>query len=240
MGRPLYHEHPDLLALEAEVRDARPGAVLVERSPFFPGGGGQLADRGTLAWQGGTHAVTAITPTEAGTWLAFAGDAVPAGTVLLTVEPAFRASMCELHTLAHIVNNLVYTGFDGALLTGAQLGADGTFRLDCDLPGADNDRLRALAGPINEVLRQDLAVTTSHMDYAAAQAVPGLFRSKAVAPPPQADGSVRIVEIQGLDRQACGGTHLASTGRARPVRVLKIESKGRQNRRIRVGVAGVD
>jgi misacylated tRNA(Ala) deacylase len=60
-----------------------------------------------------------------------------------------------------------------------------------------------------------------------------MFRSKSVAPPPQADGLVRIVEIAGLDRQACGGTHLASTGAARPARIIKVENKGRHNRRIR-------
>ena len=64
-----------------------------------------------------------------------------------------------------------------------------------------------------------------------------MFRSKSVSPPRQEDGMVRIVEIAGLDRQACGGTHLASTGRARPVRILKVDNKGRQNRRIRVGFA---
>ena len=87
MGRPLYHECPDLLTVEATVLDARPGAVLVERSPFFPGGGGQLADRGTLAWQGGELAVTGVTPGDGGTWLALDGEATPAGTVLLAVAP---------------------------------------------------------------------------------------------------------------------------------------------------------
>ena len=75
------------------------------------------------------------------------------------------------------------------------------------------------------------------MPYDEAKAIPGMFRSKAVAPPPQADGMVRIVEIAGLDRQACGGTHLASTGRSRGARILKIENKGRHNRRVRVGLA---
>jgi len=57
-----------------------------------------------------------------------------------------------------------------------------------------------------------------------------------VAPPPASDGSVRVVEIVGLDRQACGGTHLASTGRSRAVRILKIDNKGRHNRRVKIGL----
>jgi misacylated tRNA(Ala) deacylase len=145
--------------------------------------------------------------------------------------------MCELHTLAHIANSIVFQEFGGALLTGAQLSADGTFRVDFDLPGADADRLRGLDGPVNDIIKQDLPIRAFHMRWDEAAAVPGLFRSKAVSPPRQPDGNVRIVEIAGLDRQGCGGTHLTSTGRSRPVRILKVDNKGRQNRRIKVGFA---
>ncbi|WP_363323541.1 alanyl-tRNA editing protein [uncultured Bradyrhizobium sp.] len=180
--------------------------------------------------------ITGLERDERGLWHLFAGEALPSGNVTLEVEPAFRALMCELHTLAHVVNALVYTQFGGALLTGAQLNADATFRVDFDLPGADNDTLRALEAPLNEVIRRDLPVSSIFMPHDEAQAVPGLFRSKAVAPPAGEDGLVRIVEILDLDRQACGGTHLASTGRARPARIVKIDNKGRQNRRIKVAV----
>jgi misacylated tRNA(Ala) deacylase len=61
-------------------------------------------------------------------------------------------------------------------------------------------------------------------------------RNRSVAPPPAEDGSIRVVEIVGLDRQACGGTHLASTARSHAVRILKIDNKGRHNRRIRIGL----
>lgn len=236
MARLLCQEQPDLLDLETAILDARPGAVLLARSPFFPGGGGQLADRGTLAWQGGEVAVTGLAADRRGFWHELAEPVEPAGTVVLRVDPAFRGLMSELHTLAHIVNRLVYDAFGGALLTGAQLSADATFRVDFDLPGADNDRLRALDPAIADVIRRDLAVGAHWMVYDDAKAIPGMFRSKAVAPPPQEDGTVRIVEIAGLDRQACGGTHLASTGRSRGARILKIENKGRHNRRVRVGL----
>jgi misacylated tRNA(Ala) deacylase len=235
MTRPFYLDHPTLLELEVDVLDTRPGAVLIERSPFFPGGGGQLADRGHIRWSGGSAPIKELAWDERGLWHVFGGEAEADGRVVLEVDPVFRALMCELHTLAHVVNALVYTRF-GALLTGAQLGADGSFRIDVDLPGADNEALRALEGPLNEVIRADLPVGASFMPYHEAQAVPGLFRSKAVAPPPGEDGLVRVVEIAGLDRQACGGTHLASTGQARPARIVKIDHKGRQNRRIKVSV----
>ncbi|MCC8978114.1 alanyl-tRNA editing protein [Bradyrhizobium acaciae] len=236
MSRALTHDHPDILQLETDVLDARPGAILLERSPFFPGGGGQLADRGTLKWSGGELPVTGLERDARGLWHMVPGNSLISGKVMLEVEPTFRAMMCELHTLAHVINALVYTQFGGALLTGAQLNADGTFRVDFDLPGADNEALQALEAPLNDIIRQDLAVSAAFMPHAEAQAIPGLFRSKAVAPPVGEDGLVRIVEILGLDRQACGGTHLMSTGQSRPARIVKIDNKGRQNRRIKVAI----
>jgi misacylated tRNA(Ala) deacylase len=144
--------------------------------------------------------------------------------------------MTELHTGTHILNALVFQQFQGALVTGAQMNDDGTARMDFDLPDADNDRLRALEAPINDVIRQDLAVRYVYVPMTDATAEHGLIRSRSVAPPPAGDGTIRIVEIVGLDRQACGGTHLASTARSRPVRILKIDNKGRHNRRVRIGL----
>jgi misacylated tRNA(Ala) deacylase len=142
----------------------------------------------------------------------------------------------ELHTDTHILNALVYRQFAGALVTGAQLNDDGTARMDFDLPDADNDRLRALEPEINDAIRQDLPVRYAYIPMAEAVSEHGLVRNRSVAPPPDSDGLVRIVEIVGLDRQACGGTHVASTARSRPIRILKIDNKGRHNRRVRLGL----
>lgn len=235
--RLLCQDHPELFELEAPVLDARPGAILLAQSPVFPGGGGQLPDKASVAWSHGEAAVHAVHVDERGLWHELDCDAEVAGTVRVTVDPALRRLMCELHTLAHLANSIVFQDFGGALLTGAQLSADGTFRVDFDLSGTDADRLRRLDGPINDVIRQDLSIRAFHMSWDEAEAVPGLFRSKAVSPPRQADGNVRIVEIARLDRQGCGGTHLVSTGQARLVKILKVDNKGRQNRRIKIGFA---
>ena len=154
------------------------------------------------------------------------------------VDAAFRRQICQLHTDLHLVNALAFQAFDGALVTGAQIGDDGTARIDLDLPGADSDRVRALEPAINDAIRQDLAVRQTYVPAEAALAERGLLRSRSVAPPPQPDGTIRVIEIAGLDRQACGGTHLASTGQSPPVRILKVDNKGRHNRRIKIGLAG--
>jgi len=238
MSRYFCHEHPDVLILETRVEAARPGAVLLEQSPFHPGGGGQLADRGVLRWSGGEVRVTGIEAVGGLYWHRLAEPIEPAGVVETVVDSAFRSLMAQLHTDTHILNALVFQDFQGALVTGAQLNEDGTARMDFDLPEADNDRLRALEPAINDVIRQDLPLRDAYVSEAAALAERGLVRNRSVAPPPTSDGAIRVVEIVGLDRQACGGTHLSSTAGSRPVRILKIDNKGRHNRRIKIGLAG--
>jgi misacylated tRNA(Ala) deacylase len=182
--------------------------------------------------------VTGFELSDGRLWHRLAEPIEVSGLVQVEVDPTFRTMMTELHTGTHVLNALVYQQFQGALVTGAQLNDDGTARMDFDLPDADNDKLRALEAPINDVIRQDLPLRFAYVTLAEAAAQPGLLRSKSVAPPPDEDGTVRIVEIVGLDRQACGGTHLASTARSRPVRILKIDNKGRHNRRVKIGLDG--
>jgi len=229
------HDHPETLTLETTVTDARPGKIALADSPFYPGGGGQLADRGAIRWSGGEAKVTGFEVSAGKLWHLL--DASVTGTVEAVVDPDFRRKMRQLHTSSHVLNALVFQQFDGALVTGVQMAEDGTARMDFDVPAADNDRLRALEAPLNDLIRQDIPVNFVYLPMHEAQTTPGLIRSRSVAPPPTPDGKIRIVEIVGLDRQACGGTHLASTGGSTPIRILKIDNKGRHNRRIRFGLA---
>jgi misacylated tRNA(Ala) deacylase len=231
------HEQPETLVVETEIADTRPGKVVLATSPFYPGGGGQLADRGVLRWKDGAAKVTGFDYSAGKLWHLLDAQSEVAGPVEAVVDPDFRRKMRQLHTDTHVLNALVFQNFDGALVTGVQMAEDGTARMDFDLHAADNDRLRALEGPINDLIRQDIAVTFAYVPMHEAQAERGLIRSRSVAPPPTPDGKIRIVEITGLDRQACGGTHLASTGGSPPIRILKIDNKGRHNRRIRIGLA---
>ena len=231
------HDNPETLTLVTEVVDAQPGKVALAQTPFYPGGGGQLADIGGLKWGGGEARVMGFEVASGKVWHLLHTQAEIAGTVEASVDPDFRRKMRQLHTGTHILNAFVFQSFDGALVTGVQMAADGTARMDFDVPGADNDRLRALEGPINDAIKQNIPVNFTYIGMSVAQAEHGLIRSRSVAPPPTPDGKVRIVEIVGLDRQACGGTHLTATGDSPPLRILKIENKGRHNRRVRLGLA---
>ena len=236
MSRAYYHEHPDTLTLEAEVLHAEPGRVQLSQTPFFAGGGGQVADRGLIRAAGGEHAIAGFEEMGGRLWHVLTEPVELKGTVQAVVDADFRRMMSQLHTATHILNAVVFQEFNGALVTGVQMSADGTARMDFDLPGVDNARLRLVEEPINAAIRQDLPVTDSYIPLDEAIDAHGLIRTKSAMPPPTLDGMIRIVEIEGLDRQACGGTHLASTGRSGPIRIVKIDNKGRSNRRIRIAL----
>lgn len=237
MSRYPCHDRPDDTTFATEIIGSQPGAVLLRESLFYPGGGGQLPDRGRLITPQGDFEVAGIEMRGDNAWHLLSTPAELHGRVEGHIDRSFRQLMCELHTDLHIVNALVFRAFDGALVTGVQMAADGTARIDFDLPDADNERIRALEPAINDAIRSDLKVSAVYASPQRLSAESGLLRSRSVAPPPQPDGSVRIIDIAGLDAQACGGTHLSSTGQSRPVRILKIENKGRHNRRVRIGLA---
>lgn len=236
MSRYLCHAEPDLFQFQARVVAHRPNAVLLDHSLFYPGGGGQLPDRGMLRWAGGAAKVTGIELQNGYAWHCIEGSSVPDASVTGEVDRDFRSMMSQLHTDLHILNALVYQRFEGSLVTGVQMANDGTARIDFDLPEADNSELRALEPYINSIIMEGLDVQEHYVNAQNMALEPGVIRSRSAAPPHQIDDMVRVIEIVGLDRQACGGTHLARTSQSAPVRILKIENKGQHNRRIRIGL----
>src|ERR1043166_2319495 len=98
MSRYFCHDHPDVLTLETTITNARPGGVVLPQSPFHPGGGGQLADRGVLAWSGGEARVTGFETVDGQTWHLLSEAVEPGGAVRVAVDADFRAGQTELHT----------------------------------------------------------------------------------------------------------------------------------------------
>ena len=237
----LCHEQPELLVHDAEIVAVRPGAVALSRSAFHPGGGGQVSDRGHITWSdgpGGSVEVTGIEVDGDVWWHLIDQDVapsgvVPSGVVQVRVDGEHRHRVASLHTMSHVLNAFVFDEFAGALVTGAQINGDGTGRMDFDLPEVDNERVRALEAPVNDVIARGLTVRSVYVDAADVDAVAGLVRSMSVAPPPTPDGLLRIIDIDGLDRQACGGTHLSNTAESPLIKITKVENKGRHNRRVR-------
>jgi misacylated tRNA(Ala) deacylase len=229
----LCHEFPDLYEHAATVVDARPGRVRLDRSAFHPGGGGQVSDAGWLEHAGGVVAVSGIETVDGDVWHLLAEEVELSNEVVVRVDADHRSRVAQLHTDSHVLNALVYERFPGTLVTGAQINADGTGRMDFDLSAVDNEVLRGLDAGVNDVIRRGAEVRSIYVDAGDADTVAGLVRSLSVAPPPTPDGTLRVIDIEGVDRQACGGTHLSNTAESRPFRITKVENKGKRNRRIR-------
>src|ERR1700748_3815725 len=124
------HEHPETLILETTVAAALPGKVALAQTPFYPGGGGQLADRGILRWSDGEAKVVGFEVSAGKLCHLLDPQAAPTGSVEACVDADFRRTMRQLHTGTHILNALIFRAFDGALVTGVPMAEDGTARLE--------------------------------------------------------------------------------------------------------------
>jgi misacylated tRNA(Ala) deacylase len=222
----LFLDDSSLREASATVAAVLPGGVVLDRTPFYARGGGQPGDTGALIWTGGTLAVTEAVKGDDGTILhPVAGEPPPPGAIVSAVlDWERRLAHMRMHTTLHLLCALL----PGAAVTGGQVGAEKS-RLDFDLPDAP-DREQIEAG-LAALIAADHRVTAEWVDESVLDTNPGLVRTLSVKPP-RGTGRLRLVRIGDIDLQPCGGTHVGSTAQIGTMRVLKIENKGRQNRRI--------
>src|SRR5215475_7781007 len=212
--------------------DAEQGIVL-DKSAFYPGGGGQPPDHGVLLWNG---VQTRIAGTRKGDDLYLIpepGDPLPpVGTeVTGAVEDGRRTLLMRTHSGLHVLCGVVFRDF-GALVTGGNM-EPGEARMDFNLPEVPADFKARLEELVNAEVVADRAVTVKVLPRDEALALPDIIRTQANLIPVD-EQEIRIVDINGLDVQADGGTHVASTSQVGKVSVVKVESKGKANRRVRV------
>jgi misacylated tRNA(Ala) deacylase len=215
--------------------DAEQGIVL-DRSAFYPGGGGQPPDHGVLLWQG---VQTRIVGTRKGDdlWLIPAeGDPLPpvGASVAGAVEDTRRTLLMRTHSGLHVLCGVVFRDF-GALVTGGNM-EPGEARMDFNLPEVPPDFKARLEELVNSEVTADRAVATKVLSRDEALALPDIIRTQSNLIPAD-EQEIRIVDIVGLDVQADGGTHVASTAQIGKLQVVKVESKGKANRRVRVRLA---
>lgn len=207
------------------------GGLVMDRSVFYPAGGGQPGDSGWLDWEGGRLAI--VDTVKAGDGVALVpeqGAVLPSAgaEVALALDWARRHAHMRTHTALHLLSVVLPLPVTGGAI-GALKG-----RLDFDMPEAPGDR-EALEAALNDLVQRDLPVTEDWITDAELAANPGLVKTMSVRPP-AGQGRVRLVRIgQGaeqVDLQPCGGTHVARTAEIGRVTLGKIEKKGRQNRRV--------
>lgn len=220
----------------AQVVGVDERGIRLDRTVFYPTGGGQPGDCGALRLADGTAITIADTVKGDGLdeviHVPTPGAALPPVGAGVTAEIDWerRHRLMRMHTCLHLLCAVV----PGAV-TGGSVG-DGRGRLDFDVPGASLDKEAITAG-VNRLIAEGHVVAPRWIDDSELEAHPELVRTMSVKPPTGA-GKVRLLEIDGVDLQPCGGTHVKNTAEIGPVEITKIENKGRQNRRINIAFAG--
>jgi misacylated tRNA(Ala) deacylase len=236
MTEPLYRDDAylrDCTATVIAINDR--GGIVLDRSVFYPTGGGQPGDKGVLQWEGGeTPIVTAVkgdTPDEVVHVPAEGATPPPAGAqVTARLDWDTRYRHMRVHTALHLLSVVIPLP-----VTGGSIGAE-KGRLDFDMPEAPDDK-EVLERALNDLIAGDHPVTTEWITDAELSASPDLVKTMAVKPP-MGQGRVRLLRIGAgegtIDLQPCGGTHVRSTAEIGPVRFGKVEKKGKQNRRVSI------
>ena len=207
--------------------------IVLDRSAFYPGGGGQPPDHGVLLWQGVQTRIVGTRKGDDPYLIPAEGDPLPpVGTeVVGAVEDDRRTRLMRTHSGLHVLCGVVFRDF-GALVTGNSM-EPGEARMDFNLPEVPSDFKSRIEELVNAEVVADRSVAVRVLPRDEALALPDIIRTQSNLIPPD-EQEVRIVDIVGLDVQADGGTHVASTAQIGKVQVVKVESKGRANRRVRV------
>ena len=227
---------PTLREWECTVVGVDPDrGIVLDRSAFYPGGGGQPPDHGVLLWDGVQTRIVGTVKGDDLYLVSAEGDPVPAaGTAVVgAVEDARRSLLMRTHSGLHVLGGVVFRDF-GALVTGGNM-EPGEARMDFNLPDLPEGFKATVEERVNAEVAADRAVEVRVLPRAEALAIPDIIRTQTNLIPPD-ENEVRIVDITGLDTQADGGTHVASTRQIGRVQVTKVENKGRQNRRVRVKI----
>lgn len=228
---------PTLRQWQCTVLDSDPErGIVLDRSAFYPGGGGQPPDHGVLLWQGVQTRIVGSRKGDDLYLIPAEGDPVPPPGTEVTgaVEDERRTLLMRTHSGLHVLCGVVFRDF-GALVTGGNM-EPGEARMDFNLPQVPPDFKARLEELVNTEVTADRAVAVRVLGREEALALPDIIRTQSNLIPAD-EQEIRIVDIVGLDVQADGGTHVASTRQIGRLQVVKVESKGRANRRVRVRLA---
>ncbi len=233
MSEDVFRSDPYLRELPAEVIAHTPeGGLVLNRTIFYPTGGGQPGDSGYVVWDGKELDIATAVKGEGDqiVLVPAAPVALPEVGVKLTQHLGWerRHRHMRVHTALHLLSVVMPLP-----VTGGQIGSE-KGRLDFLMPEPPDNK-EAVEVALNELIDRDLPVTESWITEAELDANPGLVKTMSVQPP-RGKGAIRLVRIgEGIDQvdlQPCGGTHVARTSEIGAVRLGKIENKGKQNRRV--------
>jgi misacylated tRNA(Ala) deacylase len=236
----LYLDDDDCFEADALVVAVRNGAIALDRTCFYPGGGGQPADAGTAALPGGAVLEIASAHADPDQVIWHVIKALPAGDIVgapvrLALDRDRRLALTRYHTVLHVLNTIALRDY-GGWITGVQIAVDYS-RIDFKIDGFSAALAAELERKVNAVLAADHALRAYYIPEAEFRARDDLRRTLE-AEPPVSGGRVRVVEIEGFDAQACGGTHARSTAEVGRLTIFRTENKGKINKRLYVRLDG--
>lgn len=218
---------------EGTVLAADESVVVLDRTVFYAQGGGQPGDTGVIRWDGGEIKVADTVRRDGSHIHVVEGGMIPEpGTPIEgVIDWERRYTIMRTHTALHALSGVVWRDF-GAKVTGGNM-EEGTARMDFELDSISTEFGREVERRLNEELVKGYPTDVVYMTRDAAVRDPDLIRTKANLIPDWVE-EIRVVDIVGLDRQADGGTHVRSTLEVGQIEVVKTESKGRANKRMKI------
>ena len=231
----LYAFDSSIREFSARVTAVEGNEVALDETAFYPGGGGQPHDTGTLQIDGRIWNVTAVRKDDRDIWHALEGAALPSvgDHVWGALDWQRRYLLMRTHTALHALSAIAYRDY-AAVVTGGSM-SPGEGHLDFEIQNFTPELAQEMIGKVNHEIDQGREVRVYHLPRAEALALPDLIRTKTNLVPEGVE-QIRIVEIEGLDRQADGGTHVQNTDEVGDVRLVKTRSKGATNKRIMIGL----
>ena len=227
MFEELFRHDAYLKETDATVTALEERGLRLDRSIFYPTGGGQPGDTGIVRWDGGEAPIVDSVKAESGDVLHVLAPGSPRPAVGAKVHAVLdwerRMRHMRMHTALHVMSAVIRGN-----VTGGQVGADKS-RLDFNLEG-EVPAKEWVTAEVNKLIALDRPVVPQWITDEELGARPELVKTMSVRPPMGA-GRVRLLAIEGIDLQACGGTHVARTGEIGPIECVKIENKGKMNRR---------
>ncbi|WP_374652797.1 alanyl-tRNA editing protein [Dongia sp.] len=229
----LFRQDSYLRSCTAVIIASSPEGISLDRTVFYPTGGGQPGDTGRLRLADGTSIEIVDTRKGAapGEVLHVPADGsvppTPGAEVTAEIDWDRRHRLMRMHTCLHLLCSLVKGD-----VTGGQIG-DGKGRLDFNLAPETVLDKEALTGALNALIAGNHDVTPRWISDEELAARPELVRTMSVKPP-SGQGKVRLLDIAGVDLQPCGGTHVRNSSEIGPVEITKIENKGKMNKRINI------
>jgi misacylated tRNA(Ala) deacylase len=232
--RLLYQRDSYLKKFDAQVVSVDPQtwAITLDQTAFYPGGGGQPSDRGTLSWEGRDWPLARVRKAEGEVLhILPEGSSLPevGATVHGEVDWEYRYQLMRTHTALHILCGVVFRDY-GALVTGGDMEPLHG-RMDFEFENLQKELVQVIEAAVNREVQANRPVRVDILPREKAFAIPDLIRTK-INLLPEGIREVRVVEIIGLDLQADGGTHVHNTGEVGPIHVVDYKSKGRINKRI--------